>query len=78
MARVPLDLRPAVYAWCGLVGGALVIDVWLIRAGKATLSAAAATTIGRVARGVLEAHFEGLLGPVDPFRVIQGVSRVLP
>lgn len=60
----------AVVAWAALGCAAGVVDVWLVRSGRASLTAAARRTRG-VAVGacvVLALHFADVLGGWDPFR----------
>ena len=58
--------EPAVVAWCALIASALAIDVLLIKRGHRTLSEVARRPVGQVARVFLDAHFDGVLGPIDP------------
>jgi hypothetical protein len=60
-------VEPAVVAWVALAVAALGIDAYLIRRGHRTLSEVAGLPGGRTVRAVLSAHFDGCLGPADPF-----------
>lgn len=72
---MPPDRRPAVAVWCVLVVAALSADVVLIRRGHASLSTVAGTVPAQVVRRYLDAHFDGLLGPLDPLGVAARAIR---